>query len=425
MYSLLASRKGPLATEYTDTRQNAESSEVSGNIGGDSGVVKASTSSTLTSTQTRTTQVLRKSTIQAAFKELLEGEQEKLAVVSMPSGSIPPSITTWSELEKSAKDLVADSQWVIDPQSLARGRLFELAIELAADEIYRMTSIVNEVVGIVSGSPQLFPVVPLEVQKVASINRVLDSLLVGLIPLRCRVIDYRAVELEGKKLLIHTKILENIPISSSHEITDIYVAGVTEERLFWKDVRRVLFSGLQFRAMCRANAMGLQDSWVPVKLFDVLRDVTPDLASDIEEMTQKIFAGQQLTEAPGSRAVDQEKEALIDYGLQLAREYGGQLDRSDLEDTVIRILEAKPHFDDIESIRIAFSGVTSRVSDVLGGITIDAMVAAQVRSVATLDAGIGPLGSLNSAEDPKNESNGVNFRAPSSILDVEIVAIYW
>jgi hypothetical protein len=423
VYSLLASRKGPLATEYTDTQQNAESSEVSGSLGSSSGVIKASTSSKLASTQTRTTQVLRKSTIQAAFKELLEGEQGKLAIAPISQKSDAPRVTTWNELERAAQELASDAQWVIDPDTLTRGRLFELAIELAPDEVYRMTSMVDEVVNIVSDSPQLFPVVPFEVQKVASINRVLDSLLVGLIPLKCRVLDYRVVELGSKKFLVHNEVLKNISSASNQKITDVYVTGVTEQRLFWKDVRRVLFSDLQFRAMCRANGRGLQDSWIPVKLFNVLRDVIPDLANDIDEMVRNVFGGQELSQPAKDDMSNKEREALIDYGLMLADHYGSHLDRSDLEVTVIEILNTKPNFQDLESRRTAFSQVAERVSDALGGISIEPMVAGEIRSTVTIDAGIGSLGGLSPTETSGKENSKAG--TVSTILDVEIVAVYW
>jgi hypothetical protein len=156
-----------------------------------------------------------------------------------------------------------------------------------------------------------------------------------------------------------------------------------------------------------------------------LRDITPDLAVNIDEMARKIFDGQQLMEPSKKDVVEQEKAALIDYGLQLSHQLGGQLEPSDLEVTVARVLDAEPNFEDIESMRAAFAEVTNAVSDALGGVSIDPMVAAQVRSVATLDAAIGPLGSLNATENSGNSSSSVNFNAPSSILDVEIVAIYW
>jgi hypothetical protein len=422
VYSLLASRKGPLATEYTDTQENAESSEISGSIGNSAGVLKASNSSKLSNTQTRTTQVLRKSTIQAAFKELHEGEQGKLAISAVPQKASVPSVTTWNELDKLVEDLAEDAQWAVDPTKITRGRLFELAIELAPDEVYRLTSMMNEMVSIVSENSQLFPgIISPEVQKIAAINRVLDNLLVGLIPLKCRVVDYRAVDFAGKKFLVHSDLLDKLPSISGREATDLYVAGVTEQRLFWKDVRRVLFSGSQFRAMCRANGNGIQDSWVPVKLFNVLRDVVPDLADNIDEVVRNVLEKKQFTSASDDSINLHWKEAMIDYGLTLAGQCGGHLDRGDLEGMADKILSTKPNFKDLDSRREAFTAITQRVSDYLGVSTIDQTLAAQLRTVATIDAGLSFPGGVPQA----GSSSSGHFNEPGSILDVEIVAIYW
>jgi hypothetical protein len=259
-----------------------------------------------------------------------------------------------------------------------------------------MTSMVDEMVSIISENPQLFSgIVPLEVQKIAAVNRVLDSLLVGLIPLKCRVVDYRAVDFGGRKLLVHNELLAKISGGPDHGITDAYIAGVTEQRLFWKDVRRVLFSGLQFRVMCRANGNGLQETWVPVK--------------------------QQFAPLMGNGVDDQMKEAMIGYGLTLAVQCGGHLDRDDLEDTVLQILNTKPNFQDIEARREAFTGITQRVSEALGGVAIDPMLAAELRAVATIDAGVGFPGGSTQVGSSSNQQ----IDKASSIMDVEIVAIYW
>jgi hypothetical protein len=116
---------------------------------------------------------------------------------------------------------------------------------------------------------------------------------------------------------------------------------------------------------------------------------------------------------------------MIDYGLMLADHYGSHLDRSDLEGTVAEILNAKPNFEDLESRRTAFSKVAERVSDSLDGIPIDPMIAAEIRSAVTIDAGIGAPGGLSMAQTSSKENSNSSVGNLDAILDVEIVAVYW
>jgi hypothetical protein len=229
------------------------------------------------------------------------------------------------------------------------------------------------------------------------------------------------VDLVGRKLLVHNQLLEQLPDASGHYVTEVYVAGVTEQRLFWKDVRRVLFSGLQFHAMCRANRNGLQDTWVPVKLFDVLRDVTPDLANQIDEMVNIAFGEQQSVEGSNISTRGLLEDALVSYALSLAELRGGHLDRSDVKNAAGKALSNEPDIEDIEVRREAFSAVTRYVVETLGGDAIDPMIAAQLRTAAMIDIGFGLDGS-----SPHTPASGKKHIDRSSlVLDTEIVAIYW
>ena len=80
-----------------------------------------------------------------------------------------------------------------------------------------------------------------------AVSNVLQQMLIGLIPVKCRAVDYRVVRTNGKSLIVHRRILDQIPSQQLPKYEELYVTGVTEETLFWKDVRRVLFSGSQYR----------------------------------------------------------------------------------------------------------------------------------------------------------------------------------
>jgi hypothetical protein len=115
------------------------------------------------------------------------------------------------------------------------------------------------------------------------------------------------------------------------------------------------------------------------------------------------------------------KETLTSYGMALAEHYGRHLEREDLDGVAIEAVKALPDVEDVEARRGAFAAITRHVSCELGEDAIDPMLAAQLRTVFTIDVGIGSLGRAAQEETPvKAHSEKSCF-----ILDAEIVAIYW
>jgi len=277
VYSLLASRIGPLAAEFTDTQTTSLRNEIAGSVSGNTGLVKGDVSSRLEDTQTQTSQVLRKSTVQVAFKDLIELEEGRLAIQLPALETKPPAVRTWADLEKLIGEPLLDN-WVIEPATLNRGQLVEFEVELDADSIFRITSMISAMLSIIQENPEVFKSLSGMLEATA-VNRILDKLLVGLIPVRGKALDYQVVDLNGKELLLHRRMLDQLRGDGSRPSHPLQVVGVTEQRLYWKDIRRVLFSRSRYRVMCRLGRDGLQDAWVPVKLLDVLGAVLPDLCT--------------------------------------------------------------------------------------------------------------------------------------------------
>ena len=240
VYSLLSSRQGALASEYTDTRMSAFGREIGGTTGVSAPIAKAELSAKLTSSDTQTSQVVRKSTIQAAFKEPREGEEERLALRPIAPGKVAPRVNTVVGLTGRERNALFD-EWIIDPRRLTRGQLVEIEIDLDADPTFKITSTITAMLDILRENPELFPQSDSGgLLEAAAVGRVLDNLLVGLVPLRCRVVDYRMIELGGRPLLIHEQLLAQLPQETSRTAVPLHVVGVTEQKLFWKDLRRVL-----------------------------------------------------------------------------------------------------------------------------------------------------------------------------------------
>jgi len=156
VYSLIASRLGPVATEFTQTEASSLQGEAGGSIGaGVTGLGKGEVSTRVAAFQTHGSQVLRKSIVQTTFKELYELESDSLAMSPISEKHGPPIMRGLSDLEAASETLAGDG-WLIDPQSLARGRLLEIEVELEAEPIFRVSTVLSSFLEIFDENPELF-----------------------------------------------------------------------------------------------------------------------------------------------------------------------------------------------------------------------------------------------------------------------------
>ncbi len=423
VYSLLASRQGALAAEYTNTQTNVSGSELSSNAGAGAGVFKAGLASKIQSTQTESIQVLRKSTVQAAFKELYEGEEERLAISPKGEGTqSPPPVRTWENVENGIGDARFDG-WIIDPRHLRRGSLVELEVELQADAAYRAVAVVTALHDMIKESPELFASTSsLNMDEIRAINRVLNQFLVGLIPIRCKAVDFQIAKLKGVRMLVHKGLLTQVKDAAYRNTEPLHIVGVTEERLYWKDVRRVLFSGSTFRVMCRLNHGEIRNSWVPVKLVDVLSSVAPELAEQVDQLGP-LFFGTPAAAGPSNRASRTPAiNVLASYAASLAQQYDADPGSLDLTQAGLPAELSIEDMNDLEVRRRAFQSVTTYVAQVVG-ITPDSVTAARLRSAALMDFGLWLDGQRVTQRDAVDEQKP--GRISESILETEIVAMYW
>jgi hypothetical protein len=421
VYSLLASRYGALPAEYTHTETLATTGSLSSSLGAGVSTTKAEISSNSETSRSQSTQVLRKSSIQAAFKDLYDGEEHRLVLVPPRQELDPPQVASLAVTALRQK-LESLSGWILDPSALTRGQLIEIEVELQAENIYRFASVFSAMQGIVEEGRSLFaPELYAGVQNVEGINRILSRLLVGLIPIKCRAVDYRVIAVENRRLIVHNKLLSQLPVGSYSEPQDLYIVGVTEQSLFWKDVRRVLFSGSRYRMMCRLNHGGIRSSWVPVKLVDVLSDIAPDLARQIGQLGAAIasLASLQSGEHEGDQRL---MTAVLNFGVSLALEHGQCVTPDELaEGFVIPTIEGSRQ-SEVELQREAFR----TMSDIIAArfqITPEVSEVVRLRRAALSASGLEVDGSIKiGLTAPGTEIDGVYSDA---IIDTEIVAIYW
>lgn len=425
VYSLMASRLGPIATEFTDTETTSLQSEMGSSIGAGAGIARADVSSRILNNQTSGTQVLRKSIVQTAFKDLYEYERDSLSIKPMPSGPEPPDISNEDDLFVATQSHV-DGHWIIDPEKLSRGELFEIEVQLEADPLFRVNAVASTILEILEKDAESLGLnANDELEQMKSVGRILEKLLAGLVPIRGKAIDYCAVELAGKEWIVNRKLLQNIQASEELHIYPVFVVGVAEQALFWKDLRRILFSNARYRVLCRIAQTGLQGSWTPVKLVQVFESVIPGFSSQINlaGLNNLISAAETNTTGKVTTSTQQRMHtALLNYAKLISNHFKIKLTLQDEEQIDLLAIEHSALFGTQKARLKAFESISTHLIEKFE-IKTEPLINAQYRASALADAG------LDFAGEPI-QSAPVNAKisqtaAHDRFIDSEIVAIYW
>ena len=425
VYSLLASRKGAIPTEFTESQTTSLNSEVGGSMGGGFGVAKAEVGSRIKSAQSRTSQVLRKAIVQTSFKELHDLERPRLGLVGARDNSGTPNVRSLSDLERDL-ELHLSTGHVIAPQTLGRGDLIEVEVVLEADPIFRVNAIITTIREVLEENLQLFSVENVgQLAEIRPIGRLLESLLADLVPIRGTLVDFRVAEIGGREYLVHRDVFAQFDEPGDAALCDVVVVGVAERDLFWKDIRRVLFSDSRFTVFCRLGGEGLQDRWRPIKLMDVLHDIHPVFGEQIGELGETALHAMEIavdaSQQPHSRSGEGEDALLRRYVTMLAESHGQVPDPAEVADLVAAVEQPTGWTETVDGRRPVLAEATRRVDSALGVATTSER-ACHVRAAAALDAGLGHPGSDGSqAPIPPSTRVGAVVR----FLDAEIIAIYW
>jgi len=232
-------------------------------------IAKAELASRFKGSSTASSQVLSRAVAESLFKHLYELVADRLV---------------WSP------KLDQDPQ----PISLERGALIEVEVELAPDPIYGFNATMGVLTDIADDYPALFDdkATALIIAEAELVTKVLERLLVGLIPLKAEVCDLSAGEVGG--------------------------VGVTEQAKYWRDVRRVLFSKSKFTVLGRISRTGVQPSWTPVKLTEVMRDIAPQFPDMITRVGRVGYSAPINAREESNR--DALERALLHFALAAGRE---------------------------------------------------------------------------------------------------------
>ncbi|MFD5815082.1 hypothetical protein [Streptomyces sp. NPDC127038] len=419
--SLLASILGAIPSEITEKLTNSTRSEASGS--GEHKFVAGKVNAGIKREVTRTSdyQVLRKASIQATFKDLYASVESSLALRSGHLPELKPAVRR--KIRNASPGGLDIAPWIFDSTELKRGQLLELQVELRADAIFRTSTIISSMTNIIGQSPALAAEIDTQEMRTAiELNGFIQELMAGLIPIKCQVLDYEISSIAGRDYIVHSSLFSELPLIYRRNRKPLHLVGVVEEALFWKDIRRVLFSSSPVKVLCRVGHDRVQDSWSPVKLVDVLKEVIPDMESAMDD-----FGPSALRALTGgmddSRDVSQLRQAALIRYAELLIESQGLTMPEALRARITEIASARSsQLGSVIANRTIFREVTECVSD---GIShrFASEDLGRLRGQALAQFGLMVDGSLSVR--PENSSGRLDETVDGKFIDAEIVAIYW
>ena len=426
VYSILASREGSIATEITESHTASVSREAGGSLDAGLGVAKASLNAKLQAGESEGAQVLRKAIVQTSFKELYDIERAGLRLGPLDA-DLAPKINTIADLE-ARLDSHPKDKWVADPNSICRGELLELEVELEAEPIFRMATIITTICDLMENNEHLLQhTASDQMAQMRSVAQVLKGMLVDLVPIRGRLVDYECANIGGRDVLCQRSVLENLPTEARPETHPVFVVGVAQRDLFWKDIRLVLFSTARHTVFCRLATNGLTDKWNPVKLADVLKGIVPSIDEAIQEFSKQAHLAMSTAPIEISPAASDNKpqfgqNALNKYAVLLAGHHGRELSTDELDDLLRDIPQVENWVESVDGQRPVFAEVRRRVETELEVTTLPE-VAHDLRREALVKSGT--LGILSRPYSRGAASESAPVVPAERFLDAEIIAVYW
>lgn len=419
--SLLSSRLGKVPSEFTDAQTDSLKTELNASISANAGIVKSAVGSRLEGSRTNDTKVVSKATIQTSFSNLFDGECESLPLKVHKPRPQAPTLDMARAILATTGD--GSSPWRVSSDRLLRGDLIEVEVELQAEPTFQVSTIIAVLADLLDESKTLRSYTNRhDLERAVEMNTILGKLMAGLVPLRCRLSDYVAITTGGQEELMHREVLQQLPAEETPLAREIYLVGVAEEALFWKDLRRVLFTQSRFRVLCRLNHDGLTNTWESVKLLDVLGDVASGLREQMRVLGPNALNNITALAARRTQISDPRHQALVTYSELMATELGITLDENDRRTIETAATDAADQLTSVPASRAAFRKITQIVEGDTGK-TVDPTLAAQLRALACEQHHLHPGGSQQQhASSPTVASYQPNDHR---FIDAEIIAIYW
>lgn len=416
LHSLLVSQNATIPHEVSQAISRADEAEIASTFGGSLGSdligakVKAETTARYQTSNSNSVQSSRKAVIQTLFKELRDLPLEfKLSARDhelRPFGSAA-AITN------------SDSPAVEPADAFQRGTLVEVEVTLAVDPVFKLGAMMNEWTGMADDYPGMFGSHGLLgfLSEAQPIMKVLDRFLAGLIPIKAAATNHVVAEIDGHEYVVERSALAGFELSTR----PLYIVGVTEHLGYWRDIRRVLFSGARFTVLCRVARDGIHTKWTPVKLADLFSEVAPDFVDTINAIRSPSAAdasSSQPSQEAFADALERYKAAIVpaeapEWTPEKEQEFQSMKTR----------LASGPS--DAAAQRDAFDAVRQIVTQALGVEPVDPDADVAARRNARQSAGLELWPSMSILERTPSSAKSKPDQPDERMLDVEVIAIYW
>lgn len=410
LQSLLASQTGAVTEQVSSANTQAKQAELVGKLSANApGVAKSEINSRYQTSNSQSIQTSRKAIVQSLFKEFRDSSGNRLLLqpseVTEPLASIDAIIDNEDALRS------------LPSQSFRRGSLIEIEVELSVDPVFKLSTMFVELSELAKDFPALLQGSGAEstFAEMAPVNKTLQHLLAGLIPIRSEAIGYSVVTVDEKEYVVHNDAIRDISIERS----PLEIVGVTEHLGYWKDIRRILFSGARVTMLCRVARDGVQRSWTPVKLADLFSDLVPDLTEQLNAAGLAGISGQPLTSGTTSQIfISNTLKNYSERSLERLDQAPSQEELTALEAYIETIVLQD---DGASSQREAFRTLDQYLQDQLN-ITSTPEEQLELRQLARSATGVDAFSGLSS----DHRDSGTTARTNEGLLlDTEVIAIYW
>lgn len=407
LQSLLVSLHGELTEKKSITDSTSNTKNVGGNIDTNNlAPLKLGFTAQYQSGKSGATQTETKATVQSWFRELYE----------------TPNILGLQPLEDDAQTITVKSpadiipgdhpNYCIKSNELQRGVLIELKVLLATDPYFNIVTSISELYKLSENISDLNGYFDIEWIEL------LQQLLAGLVPIKAKILDYRALKAGDDTYLVHEDKAELV--EESAQKIKVNLVGVTELSAYWKDIRRVLFSHQEFRVLCRIGRSGLVQDWNPIKLFDLFGNVFP--RKDIDDLQEKLRLFSHDSDAISvPEASNKMRLALEEYIKSSCKHAGREIGSDEIEGIIKEVL--KGNFDEgsMGDRKVLYEKVDGELASLKIDVPPDIRVT--LRESSSEKAGLShKLFTLASSEAKKVEEKSV---AEELFIEAEIIAIYW
>lgn len=410
--SLLASQTGAVTEEVSSAVSQAEQAEIAGALSVNSGFLKSEVNPRYQTSNSRSVQTSRKAIAQSLFKEFRELPSVGLLI---ESSSPLKQCSNLDDLRS------CDGTSCIPSGAIVRGSLIEVEVELDVDPVFKLSTLISETSDIAHDYPEAFLASgsASALEAAGPINKVLQRLLAGLIPVRGKAVGLSVVRIGSEEFVVKDDALSsNVKVDR----LPLEIVGVTEHLSYWKDIRRVLFSGARFTMLCRVARDGIQKSWTPVKLADLFKDIAPDLAQELD-VAGRVGLSLLPTQTAQSPQYDALARALESYVQSCSTRSQSKFTPGDDKKLRALIENLKPLADTASRQKRAFQTVDDFVSS-MAHAPLTSQERLELRREARKAAGL----ELFADSEPVFRTEQASPQCTDvtrALVDTEVIAVYW